>query len=319
MKTGKTPSKPAALFLCVGPERRLRSDAIRQLRSQFLAPGFEAMDEVIFSEPPEDGRPILEALKTSPFGPKQRLVIVDRLDSLEPEHLSWIQEYLKASPPRSSLVLCVDELDRPSERFFAQQPAGLVEKILCQPLKGERLSGWLIQEAQSKGKKLAPGALNLLTARVGTRLESLGLALETLALLAGSDPQITPAHVEALIQPSVKETAFDILDSAAAGEPQKAIALLRQALGVGALSIEQFMGALGWYYRMAWKAKKSPGSESFSWSSPGRQAALQRLKRWPDSKLEEALEDLLKADVGLKLSTPAPEALADQLLLRLGS
>lgn len=319
MKTGNTPAQAAALFLCVGPERRLRSDAIRQLKDQFLAAGFEEMDGVFFSEPPEEAQPILEALRTSPFGSKRRLVVVDRLDSLEPEHLSWIEEYLKVPPPRASLVLCVDELDRSSQSFFAQQSAGLVEKIACQPLKGERLSSWLIQQAQAIGKKLTPDALGLLTARVGTNLESLDLALETLALLAGSTPQITLAHVEALIQPSIRETAFDILDSAAAGEPEKAMGLLRQALVQGTLSIEQFMGALGWYYRMAWKAKKAPGSAGFSWSSPARQTALKRLKCWPDSKLEKAFEDVLEADAGLKLSHPAPEALADQLLLCLGS
>lgn len=277
------------------------------------------MDQVFFSEPPEEGRPILEALRTSPFGSKRRLVIVDRFDSLKEKELPWIKEYLSAPPPRSGLVLCANELDPECRRFFAQQPVGLIESLSCQPLKGARLQEWLLKEAQEIGKRLAPDAGRLLMARIGTNLESLSLALEALALLAGSEPQITSAQVEALIQPSIRETAFDILDSAAAGQPQKAIGLLRQALAQGTLSIEQWMGALGWYYRMVWKARRAGQAKGLSWSSPPRQAALARLKRWPDSKLKEALEDVLEADAALKLSFPAPEALADQLLLRLGS
>lgn len=279
------------------------------------------MDGVRFSELPMDGRLVLEALKTLPFGSLGRLVILEGFDSLEPGDLPWLEEYLKFPNPTSGLILCADQLGKEMERFFAGQPAGLIERILCQPLKGRWLTEWLAAQAGMTGKVAAPEALNLLVGRVGGNLESLSLALETLSLLAGSNREITPAQVEALIQPSVRETAFDILDSAAAGEPQKAIGLLRQALGSGTLTVEQFMGALGWYYRMVWKTKKDSGSgqEGFSWISPRRQAALRRLRRWPDSKLEKALEDVLEADAGLKLSSPAPEALADRLLLDLGS
>ncbi len=307
-----------ALFLCIGPERWLRADALRRLKSQFLAPGFEEMDGVRFSELPIDGRLVLEALKTVPFGSPGPLVILEGFDPLEPEDLPWLGEYLKSPNPTSGFILCTDQLGKEMERFFAGQPAGLIERILCQPLKGRQLIEWLVAQARTVGKVATPETLNLLVGRVGGNLESLSHALETLSLLAGSNREITPAQVEALIQPSIRETAFDILDSAAAGEPQKAIGLLRQALVQGTLTIEQFMGALGWYYRMVWKTKKDSGQERFSWSSPRRQAALQRLRRWPDSKLEKALEDVLEADAGLKRSSPAPEALADQLLLRLG-
>ena len=173
------------------------------------------------------------------------------------------------------------------------------------------------------GAGIEPEAVALLIRRVGNKLQSLAQAVESVSLLAGPPGRVTKAHVEALIVPSVRETAFELLDNVAAGRLDLGLTQMKAAIQQGQLTVEQLMGALGWYYRFVWKSRQGEGGSlrqaqgRLSWISPGRQAALKRLSRWPVANLQTAMEDLLEAEVALKLGHPAPELLADHLLLKL--
>lgn len=290
MSTGKPATEP--VLLCIGPERWLRDRAVEQVRAQCVTPGFEETDFVRFSEPPEEPRLLLEHLRTAPFGSPFRLVVVDGFDKLEPKAAPWLEEVLKQPPARARLVICADECEGLSR-------SAALQVISCAPLKGAALEQWVRDQAKEAG--LAPGGIDpraaaLLTARIGTDLQALALALEELALLAGSSGRVTEQEVRALIPPSLRETCFEILDAAAAGRVGQAQQALREALGQGRIGMDQFLGALGWYYRMGWKNR-----------------------RWPRARVQAALEEVLQADAGIKRGHPAPELLADQLLLKLGS
>ncbi|MBI3333657.1 MAG: DNA polymerase III subunit delta, partial [Candidatus Omnitrophica bacterium] len=267
--------------------------ALRDWIGRCVAPGFKEMDLVRFSEPPEDPRLVLEAARTSPFGSPCRVVVVEGLREVSPKSFSWLTEYLTHPNPKTLLVLCGEELERSSGGWHLKP--GL-EVQWCLPLKGSSLREWVLLRAKRAGKGIGSSAAALLTGRVGSDLQALSQAVEALSLLAGGDASITEAHVEALISPSARETAFDILDAAAAGRPEQAVAQLRQALHQGRLTVEQFMGALGWYYRFLWKTRRRSASQ-----------------------LEEALKEVLEAEVRLKSGVPAGELLADQLLLKLAS
>ena len=291
----------------------MKAQCIQQLKTRCIAPGFEEMDLVVFSEPPDEERQILEAALTAPFGSSCRLVVVDGLETIDEKTLPWLPGYLKSPHPKTCLVLCAQRLERGIEARFLHKKDHSVQLLSCQSLKGAQLKDWIVTQAQQLGKKIEPDAAVLLSARAGSNLQLLILTLESLTLLVGESPRITRSDVEALVTPAVGETAFDILDTAASGRPESALAQLRRALAQGTLTVEQLMGALGWYYRMAWKARWR-GIETWS---PTRRGVLERLNRWPEGKLRRAFDDVLEADVSLKLSHPAPELLADQLLLAL--
>ena len=271
------------------------------------------MDFVRFDEPSADPQAILEALRTSPFRSPVRLVMLEGVEEADEKSVPWLPGYVARPNPKACLVLCAERVEQ-KMRTALQQAAGLVQILWCQSLKGRELRDWISNQAHLTGKTIESEAVNLLITRLGMELQTLALAVESLSLLVGPNPVITAAEVEALITPSVRETAFDILDEAAAGRPNRAMEILHQALVQGRLTVEQLMGALGWYYRMVWKAKEGSAS---GWISPDRQAALMKLSRWPESKLIVALEEVLQADASLKLGCPAPELLADQLLLKL--
>ena len=308
MKIG---DRPAPVLLFIGPEKWLKAQAIQNLTAQCIAPGFEPMDLVRFPEPPSESRLILEAARTPPFGSPVRLVVVDGIRSFSEASQPWLAEYCAHPNPKACVVLWAEDLEKGTTL-----PKSL-QVVWCQPLKGRTLKEWILRQAQGVGVGLEPDAADLLIQRVGNELQTLALALESLSLLAGKGTRITRAHVEALIAPSPRETAFDILDTAASGRPAQSLGMLRQALAQGRLTVEHhFMGALGWYYRMAWKTKEIPVADSRV--SPARVTALTRLARSSRLKLQRALEEVLRVDTALKRGSPAPELLADQLLLKLG-
>lgn len=325
MNTGKV-SAPAlvSVWICIGPERWLARRTIERLKAEFLTPGFEEVDFLRLAEPPEDSAGIVEAAGTAPFGSKKRLIVLEGFDELQEEDLPWLEEVLRCP---GCLVLTAQKVS-PSlqKKLLSLQEKGRVKMVLCQPLKGFELSQWVGEEAKRIGLEITSQAQQLLIARVGSNLQALEGSLESLFLLAGLPAEgsvagrgakVTPLHVESLIAPTVKETAFDILDSAAAGKPEVAVGLLNQALSQGKLTLEQFFAALGWYYRMLFKAKVNPASSG--WMNPSRQAAVSRAQRWPLSRFEAALNQVLEVEVGVKLSRPALHGTADWLILRLGS
>ena len=159
-------------------------------------------------------------------------------------------------------------------------------------------------------------AASELVRRTGAGLQALDQALESLALMSGASPGVSEADVRALVPPSLQQTAFEILDAAVAGQTDRAALALREAMAQGRLNMDQLMGAIGWYLRMGWKAARGAGVQG-AWMAPERKEALSRLQRWPASRFQVLLEDLLRADTRIKQGHPSPEWLADQLLLKL--
>lgn len=304
------------VLLCAGPENWLKTQAVERLKAECLKPEFEEMDFARFDASQMREQAILEAAQTPPFGSAFRLVVVDGIEESDAGWTNWLSAYLKNPNPKCCLILCAMEVGKEMRGFLQTRREG-VQFLSCFSPKGADLKEWIAQQARLVGKSVEPAAAHLLVQRCGEQLQPLALAIESLALLTGPHPKITPADVEALIGRSVRETVFDILDHAAAGQTGQAAEELHQALFQGSLTVEQMVGALGWYYRMVWKTRTA-GMKS-GWLSPKRQAALNRLSRWPDSKLRKALEEVFQADVHLKTGYPSPELLADQLLLRLGN
>lgn len=297
--------KVVSVVLCIGPERWLRQEAVAELKRGCLAAGFEETDFVRFSDPKTEPQAILEAARTAPFGSPRRLILVDGLEELTPESVPWLKNYLDPPNPKSCVVLCADKLEK--EREF-----GRARIIRCLPLKGRPLEEWVAQRCRQKGKPIEIGAVSELVRRVGSGLQGLDLALDSLILMAGDSSRITLADVEALIAPSLQQTAFEILDAAASGQTDRAVLALREAMALGRMNRDQFLGALGWYLRMSWK-----GDGAMSWMPPERREALNRFRRWPASRFQDALEELLRTDVRIKQGHPSPEWLADRLLLKL--
>lgn len=292
MNTGD--AQAPGVVLCVGTERWLRQQAVEELKADCLAAGFEEADFIRFSDPKTEPRAILEAARTAPFGSPCRLVLVDGLEDLTPESVPWLGDYLAQPNLKCRVVLCADRSKLPrSEK---------ARVISCLPLEGQALEEWVARRCARKGKPIEKTAASELVRRMGSGLQGLDLALDSLVLMAGG-AAVTRPDVEALVAPSIRQTAFEILDAAASGRTEEAARALREAMALNRLGMDQFLGAVGWYLRMGWKASRGGG--------------FSRLQRWQAARFQETLEELLRSDVRIKQGHPSPEWLADRLLLKL--
>lgn len=307
MNTGKP--IPLAV-VCVGPERWHRTQVMERLKGQCLAPGFEETDFVRL-QASEEIPAIREVLATAPFGSTRRLVMVEGFEELTPDSVPWLEQYLRQPNPKVCLLLCAERADQATQSWIRIEG---VETVVC-AVSDPR--GWVARRAKELGSTIGPPAVERLLARSPKDLPSLSLALESLGLLAAPRTEITAEDVEQLFSPSVQETAFDILDRAGAGDAGKAIEALHQGLLQGRIPIEQFFGAIGWYCRMIWEARR--GKPLYGGSSPLRRKALSRFAHWPEEKLRQMLEEALQVDADLKRGHPAPELAADQFLVKLAS
>ena len=292
MSTGDAPAP--GVILCVGAERWLRQQAVEDLKRESVAAGFEEADFVRFSDPKTEPRAILEAVRTAPFGSPRRLVLVDGLEELTPDSVPWLKELLDRPNPKCCVVLCADRSRLPR--------SGQTRVISCLPLEGQALEEWVARCSERKGKPIEKAAAAELIRRAGPGLQGLDLALESLALMAGG-AVVTRLDVETLVAPSLRQTAFEILDAAASGRVEEAARALREATALNRIGMDQFLGAVGWYLRMGWKASRGGG--------------FSRLQRWPPARFQEMLEELLRSDVRIKQGHPSPEWLADRLLMKL--
>ena len=140
------------VVLCIGPEGWMKARYIRQLKARCITPGFEEMDLVVFSEPPDEGRQILEVALTAPFGSSCRLVVVDGLETIDEKTLPWLPGYLKSPHPKTCLVLCGQRLEREMEARFLHKKDHAIQILWCRSLKGAQLKDWIVAQAQHLGK-----------------------------------------------------------------------------------------------------------------------------------------------------------------------
>jgi len=274
-----------SVVLCIGPERWLRARAVAELKKTCVAAGFEETDFVRLSGPGAEPRAILDAVGTAPFGSPRRLVVVDDLEELTLGSSPWLEEILAAPNLRNCVAVCADRC--------GDLPRGAqVRVVACQPLKAGAVEDWVSQNCLKKGKRIEPAAAAELVRRMGSGLQGLDLALDSLVLMMGDSPAVRPADVELLVPPSLQQTAFEILDAASSGGTGRAVRALREAMALGRIGMDQFMGAMGWYLR-------------------------HRLRGWPASRFQRMLEELIRTDARMKQGHPSPEWLADRLLLKL--
>ncbi|PIQ82457.1 MAG: DNA polymerase III subunit delta [Candidatus Omnitrophica bacterium CG11_big_fil_rev_8_21_14_0_20_64_10] len=303
---------PAGLFL-IGADRQTQERLIGRLKARALAPGFEAADSTRLDLPLESPPSLWAALATQPFASPARVVEVTGCRELGEKELPGLTPYLENPPDWGCLIVAAEKIASKTEPVLRKHRARFEIRVFA-PLKPQALPGWVAEEAKRSGKSIEPAAAALLVRRVGTEPGALKQAVQTVALLVGAGERIGRADVERLIPPSAQETAFDILDAAAGGRLPEAIAALHGALRENRISIEKWMGAAGWYLRMAWKSRSGRGS---GFGSPARSAALNRLQRWPAPQAAAALGRLSRWDLELKQGHPAPDWIADQVLLLL--
>jgi DNA polymerase-3 subunit delta len=157
-------------------------------------------------------------------------VVLKDLDAWNAAQKAVIVEYLEDPSPGSDLLLLGKKLGARERLLSAVKKSGEVHTFE-QPT-GKALVRWLVGHAKKVGLDLPEDVAEDLTNRCSGDKMRLLQETEKLALYVG-DGTATRDDVAALCPPDVQSNIFAFVDSLAAGDRHRALALLEDLIGTG--------------------------------------------------------------------------------------
>lgn len=314
---------PAPVYYLHGEEDALKEEAVRALLDRAVEPSLR--DFNVDARFAGDLSPeALHALvNTPPMLAERRAVVLRGVEQLRKKSKSRdaLLDYL-ANPSPTTMLVLVQAGDAEAEADLASRAT----TVTVNRLAPERVPGWIAHAAGRLDLALAPEAVELLIAAVGSDLGALSRELEKLAALAGKRTA-TADDVTALVGVRRGETLDDLLEAALTRDGARAGRLVEPVLEQAGMSGVRVVSALG----TALIGTTLARAELDRGASPARAAdavfrhllaarpfglgsykdMAARWARWAgswrDAELRRALRAALDADRALKSTTVTDE------------
>ncbi len=211
-----------AVYLLLGDDEERKSRGVEKLRAGRTVEAYEAS-----ATGPET---LVSACNSFSLFGEGPFVVLKDLDAWNAAQKAVIVDYLEDPPPGSDLVLLGKKLGARERLLSAVKNSGEVHTF-DQPT-GKALLRWLVGHAKKLGLDLPQDVAEDLTNRCSGDKMRLLQETEKLALYVG-DGTATHDDVAALCPPDVQSNIFAFVDSLAAGERDRALALLEDLIGTG--------------------------------------------------------------------------------------
>ena len=172
-----------------------------------------------------------------PFLARVRVVIVEGLFAAGPDKafLDRLITYLPALPAATRLFFLEPEALPPNHRLLQLAGPDKIGRVRRFDLpEGERLERWVREHVQANGGRIAPAAVELLAANVGSDLAALTQEIEKLLLYAGPEGTITAEDVVRLSPYAAEGSIWELVDALGSRQAARAAALFQQKLNEGA-------------------------------------------------------------------------------------
>lgn len=328
----KYPARPVCVVF--GGEHFLQRQVIAELRRQVLG---EAEGEFSFTALAGEKaqlRDVTDELATvALFGGGKRMVVIEDADPFVTAFRSGLETY--AAKPRTSavLVLAVGTWASNTRLYKELAESGL--QIECKTPSEARLLKWMVDWAKRQyGAELETAAAEMLIESVEPDLGLFDQELAKLAALAGATP-ITATMVRQAVGGWRTQTAWDMIDAAAAGNAAAALAQLDHLLIAGEAPIG-ILAQLGFTLRRFCAATRLIEDAEARGRKISPRQALQEVgvKSFGIAKSESQLlqlgrvragkfyASLLEADLALKGTSSSPERgrlVLEQLIARMAA
>lgn len=330
------------MYLLHGEDDLSRRQAVKSL---LPAPDSDGWLAVSMFEGNADVSTIIEACNTLPFLAEHRYVLVRNFiaantkrskgaaaeaDDPEPEEeaetgrrkpaMPALRDYLLSMPDTTVLIL--EEAGRaPASSVLYKYAKQHGEEREFRPLEGSQLTRWIQACFQERQTAVHPAAVQMLAQFVGPNLLQLQSEIDKLCAYAGSD-QVTQQDVAEMVAPAEETKVWDMIDAAAIGRPDQALAQLRLLLADSANPPLRTLGAITNRFRTMVMIKelvdqrlpdmaiaKRTGLQD--WSIRNTRPLLRHFSM---DQLRQVYERLLETDITLKRS-PLDERLTLELLV----
>jgi DNA polymerase-3 subunit delta len=210
------------VYLLLGDDEERKSRGVEKLRAGRAVEAYDASETG-----PET---LVSACNSFSLFGEGPFVVLKDLDAWNAAQKAVIVEYLKDPSPGSDLILLGKKLGAREKLLSAIKNAGEVHTF-DQP-KGKALVRWLVGHAKKMDLDLPEDVAEDLVNRCSGDKLRLMQEAEKLALYVG-DRTTTHDDVAALCPADLQSNIFAFVDSLAAGERDRALALLEELIGTG--------------------------------------------------------------------------------------
>jgi len=213
------------LYLISGDEPFQLLEAADVVRRAAREAGFE--DRLVFHIERDFNWAELEteAASLSLFGSRRMLEARLRLPP-DAKAAAALLAYAERPPADTLLLVTMPRLDRRMQNgawFKAFDQQGVWVPVW--PIEAEQLTGWIESRMRRSGLRPGPGAAALLAERSEGNLLAAAQEIEKLVLLAGS-AELDADHLARLVADSARFDSFKLIDSALAGDSNRALRIL---------------------------------------------------------------------------------------------
>jgi DNA polymerase III subunit delta len=335
------PPKPICVLF--GDEPFLKAEALAALRSAVLGDGDGEFCFRAFEGDDAEPRAVFDELATVALFGGQRMVAVNEADHFVSRYRSELEEYAIQPKRQGVLVLEVDTWPATTRLFKQLAETGL--QIDCHIPAEDTVLDWLRSRAELMYQTpFAAGAAERLLEIVGPQMGRLDQEAAKLSLLAAAPSQpaekskrpiITAQLIEQAVGGWRAKTAWEMIDSAAAGDAEAALVQLDRLILAGENPIGLLAQMAAPLRRLAAAARIIRGAQREGQRLNVRQALEQAgVSKWPKAmdKAEFQLRQLgsrraakiydwlLEADLALKGISSSPDRarlVLEQLIVRM--
>lgn len=236
-----------------------------------------------------------------------------------PAHRPFLDYVTGELPPWTELVLLEEKLAARNPLLEGVRP--LAEVVEFPLLSKAELDAWIVDRVRLAGSTIAPQAVRLLAARIGSDLRQMASELNKLALYV-SGRTIGLEDVRLLTPIVREESIFSLLDDLMEGRPGPALARLEELRQHGTTEQHILFLIAGQYRRLliavAMRRRGATVNEiqrELRITSPyAWRKTEEHMARVHESRLKTALQEILACDVAIKTGRLEPR-LALVLLL----
>lgn len=192
----------------------------------------QGMNVSHFDAQKDSGPRILEEIGALPFLAEKRLVVIENLlvskqDELRDSLLKKIEEL---TIPPSTILLLWESIDTVKGKDVKELFDRLQKEKYAQAfdlLEGQKLEAWIAAEMEDRGGKMSHEAIHFLVTHVGNDMWRLHTVIDQmLAFTEGKE--ITVKHLEQVVEKSVDDNIFSLIDAIVQKRQQTIYQLLEE-------------------------------------------------------------------------------------------
>jgi DNA polymerase-3 subunit delta len=309
-------------FFVFGDEAYLKEEATAALVEAHLEPATRDFNFDQLRAAEVTAEILSSVIATPPMMAEWRVVVVRDVQALGTS--ARMRTVLEALVERAfpGLLLILTAEIPPGRAQFYDNLKKSAQPVECAALSDADLPGWLMERAKNRGLQLDTDAARLLASAIGSELGVLNQELAKLSEYARERQRITSEDVRSLVGRIPRVSRWEWFDQVGDRKFREARVALPALLDAGENGVGLTIGLGAQILRIAIGA--AGGQRALEEALPPNQKWLatrimKQTRGWSSRALDDALEDLLRADRLLK-STPLSDVqVLEELLLRLQS